>query len=111
MTRMDASPFENHGRLHDNWNRKAHKKKIGDHVTSTHGNKLRIPLTTTGSRVRDELPVAVKWLTLGQGGHDDGNKGEGEEPSDELQHHFVRSFPYLTGKTLQELGNGELCDP
>lgn len=108
---MMCSPFENHGGLHDNGYWKAYKQQIGNHITGAHGNQLRKSLAAGGSRVRDELPVAVKWLTFGQGCHDHSYKGESEEPSNELQDQLVGSFPHLAGQTLQKLGNGELCDP
>ena len=51
-------------------------------------------------------------LALGEYGNDDGNKGDGQRPSNSLQPGLIRLFPRLAKvETLEKFRNGQFADP
>lgn len=103
--------FGGHVRLEHDGYGKGNQKQVGDDVAGAHGDELGVSLTTLCARVGQYLPVMIKGLAFGKSGNDDRGKGDGQEPSDELQYIFVALSPDLAGQALEEFGDGELCDP
>lgn len=98
-------------RLEDDWNGKGNKEQVGDDITGSHRNELRITLTTFGAGVWHNLPVVVERLAFGQGSNDYGGEGHGKKPSNALETDFILSSPDQACQALEELGDCELCNP
>ncbi len=91
--------------------REGNQKNIGSDIARTHGDELRITLTTFCSRVWSYLPVFEEWLTFSKSRDYHGDEGHNKEPSDELKAKFIGPFPYLTCEAFKELRDGEFGNP
>ena len=106
-----ALPLDGHCRLQDDGNRKAYQQQIRDDVGRAHGDELSMTLPTIGTRIGDHLPIVREGLTFRQGGNDDANKRDHEEPTDALQTHLIRPFPHLLGEAFEKFRDGEFGNP
>lgn len=78
-------PFDMHIGGHDDWNGKDDQHHIGDNIGGPHGQQLDDTLSTLRTWIWRDLPVMIVRKAFDVGGDDDADKGDEEEPSNDLQ--------------------------